>query len=63
MDVTLRPLTDADVDAVVAFSLDAWAPVFASMETLTKGGEPASFERGPLVEKAAAVLGRYWELS
>jgi GNAT superfamily N-acetyltransferase len=26
--VTLRPLTDAD--AVVAFSLDAWAPVFAS---------------------------------
>ncbi|WP_448610212.1 GNAT family N-acetyltransferase [Geodermatophilus sp. URMC 60] len=30
MDVTIRPLTDADVDAVVAFSLDAWAPVFAS---------------------------------
>ena len=30
MDVALRPLTDADVDAVVAFSLDAWAPVFAS---------------------------------
>jgi GNAT superfamily N-acetyltransferase len=28
--VTIRPLTDADVDAVVAFSLDAWAPVFAS---------------------------------
>ena len=32
MDVTLRPLTDADVDAVVAFSLDAWAPVFAGLE-------------------------------
>ena len=32
MDVTLRPLTDADVDAVVAFSLDAWAPVFAGFE-------------------------------
>jgi ribosomal protein S18 acetylase RimI-like enzyme len=30
MPVTLRSLTDADVDAVVAFSLDAWAPVFAS---------------------------------
>jgi ribosomal protein S18 acetylase RimI-like enzyme len=28
--VAVRPLTDADVDAVVAFSLDAWAPVFAS---------------------------------
>ncbi|MGY1763105.1 GNAT family N-acetyltransferase [Geodermatophilus sp. SYSU D00779] len=34
MDVTLRPLTDADVDAVVAFSLDAWAPVFAGFEQL-----------------------------
>jgi GNAT superfamily N-acetyltransferase len=32
VDVALRPLTDADVDAVVAFSLDAWAPVFASFE-------------------------------
>ena len=30
MDVAIRPLTDADGDAVVAFSLDAWAPVFAS---------------------------------
>jgi hypothetical protein len=30
MDVTLRALTD--VDAVVAFSLDAWAPVFADFE-------------------------------
>ena len=30
VDVVIRPLTDADVDAVVAFSLDAWAPVFAS---------------------------------
>ena len=32
MSVTLRPLTAADVDAVVAFSLDAWAPVFASFQ-------------------------------
>ncbi len=32
MPVTLRPLTAADVDAVVAFSLDAWAPVFASFQ-------------------------------
>lgn len=28
----IRPLTEADVDAVVAFSLEAWAPVFASIE-------------------------------
>jgi ribosomal protein S18 acetylase RimI-like enzyme len=28
--VVIRPLTDADVDTVVAFSLDAWASVFAS---------------------------------
>jgi len=30
----IRPLTESDVDAVVAFSLDAWAPVFASFETV-----------------------------
>ena len=30
----IRPLTDADVDAVVALSLDAWAPVFASFEAV-----------------------------
>ena len=34
MDFALRPLTDADVDAVVALSLDAWAPVFASFEAV-----------------------------
>jgi ribosomal protein S18 acetylase RimI-like enzyme len=34
VDVAIRPLTDADVDAVVAFSLDAWAPVFASFEAV-----------------------------
>ena len=39
------------------------ASVLASMETLANGGEPATFERGPLVERAASVLGRYWELS
>ncbi|MEA2418233.1 MAG: hypothetical protein QOE60_439 [Thermoleophilaceae bacterium] len=39
------------------------ASVAASMESLASGGEPASFPRGPLVEQATAVLGRYWELS
>jgi ribosomal protein S18 acetylase RimI-like enzyme len=34
VDVALRPLADADVDAVVALSLDAWAPVFASFEAV-----------------------------
>jgi ribosomal protein S18 acetylase RimI-like enzyme len=34
VDVDIRPLTDADVDAVVAFALDAWAPVFASFEAV-----------------------------
>ncbi len=34
MDVAIRPLTDADVDAVVALSLDAWAPVLASFEAV-----------------------------
>ena len=32
MDVVIRPLTESDVDAVVAFSLDAWAPVFAGFQ-------------------------------
>ena len=32
MQTTLRRLIDADVEAVVAFSLAAWAPVFASFE-------------------------------
>ena len=32
--MVIRSLTDADVDAVVAFSLDAWAPVFASFEAV-----------------------------
>jgi GNAT superfamily N-acetyltransferase len=30
---TLRTLTEPDVEAVVAFSLDAWAPVFDSVAT------------------------------
>jgi ribosomal protein S18 acetylase RimI-like enzyme len=34
VEAVIRPLTDADVDAVVAFSLDAWAPVFASFEAV-----------------------------
>ena len=33
-DVVIRPLTGSDVDAVVAFSLDAWEPVFASFEAV-----------------------------
>ena len=32
MQAVIRPLAPSDVDAVVAFSLDAWAPVFASFE-------------------------------
>jgi acetoin utilization deacetylase AcuC-like enzyme len=38
------------------------ASVAASMECLAAGGEPASFPRGELVEQAAGVVGRYWEL-
>ena len=34
MEAVIRPLTPADVDAVVAFSLDAWEPVFASFEAV-----------------------------
>lgn len=32
MQTTIRRIVDADVDTVVAFSLAAWAPVFASLE-------------------------------
>jgi ribosomal protein S18 acetylase RimI-like enzyme len=32
MQTTIRRLVDADVEAVIAFSLAAWAPVFASFE-------------------------------
>lgn len=32
MDLVIRPLITADVDEVVAFSVDAWGPVFASVE-------------------------------
>jgi acetoin utilization deacetylase AcuC-like enzyme len=38
------------------------ASVAASMECLADGGEPESFPRGPLVERATAVAGRYWEV-
>jgi acetoin utilization deacetylase AcuC-like enzyme len=45
------------------YDLDALAAsVAASMESLATGGEPGSFPRGPLVEQAAAVVGRHWEL-
>jgi ribosomal protein S18 acetylase RimI-like enzyme len=32
MDTKMRRLVDADVDAVVAFGLEAWAPGFAGIE-------------------------------
>ena len=32
MKRTIRRLVDADVETVVAFSLSAWVPVFASLE-------------------------------
>ncbi|MBE3205265.1 MULTISPECIES: GNAT family N-acetyltransferase [Parafrankia] len=32
MDPVIRPLLAADVEEVVAFSVDAWGPVFASVE-------------------------------
>jgi acetoin utilization deacetylase AcuC-like enzyme len=45
------------------YDLDALAgSVAASMEGLAAGGEPGTHERGPLVEQAAAVVGRYWDL-
>jgi acetoin utilization deacetylase AcuC-like enzyme len=34
--------------------------VAASLEALGEGGEPGSHPRGPLVERAAEVVGRYW---
>jgi acetoin utilization deacetylase AcuC-like enzyme len=45
------------------YDLDALAAsVAASMEALVAGGEPGSHPRGELVEQAAAVVGRYWDL-
>jgi acetoin utilization deacetylase AcuC-like enzyme len=45
------------------YDLDALAgSVAASMEALVAGGEPDAHPRGPLVEQAAAVVGRYWDL-
>ena len=34
MERTIRRLVDADAETVVAFSLSAWAPVFASLEAV-----------------------------
>jgi acetoin utilization deacetylase AcuC-like enzyme len=43
------------------YDLDALAgSVAATMEVLAGGGEPRSHPRGPLVDEAAAVVGRYW---
>jgi len=39
------------------------ASVAASMEALVSGEEPGSHPRGPLVEEAAAVAGRRWDLA
>ena len=38
------------------------ASVAATMDVLEAGGEPRTHPRGPLVEEAAAVAGRYWDL-
>jgi acetoin utilization deacetylase AcuC-like enzyme len=38
------------------------ASTAASLEALVQGGEPVSHERGPLVERAAEVAGRHWDL-
>jgi acetoin utilization deacetylase AcuC-like enzyme len=46
------------------YDLDALAgSVAASLEALAAGGEPASYERGPLVERATEAIGRYWGLT
>jgi acetoin utilization deacetylase AcuC-like enzyme len=45
------------------YDLDGLATsVAATMEALTGDGTPGSHPRGPLVEEAAAAVGRYWEL-
>jgi acetoin utilization deacetylase AcuC-like enzyme len=45
------------------YDLDALAgSVASSMESLAVGGELASFPRGTLVEQAAAVVGKHWEV-
>jgi acetoin utilization deacetylase AcuC-like enzyme len=46
------------------YDLDGLAmSVAATMEVLAGGGEPGSHERGPIVEEAAAAVGRYWDLA
>jgi acetoin utilization deacetylase AcuC-like enzyme len=43
------------------YDLDALAgSVAASMEALAASGEPGSHPRGPLVDRAAEMVGRYW---
>ncbi len=45
------------------YDLDALAGcVAATLEVLVAGGEPRSHPDGALVEEAAAVVGRYWDL-
>ena len=45
------------------YDLDALAAsVAATMEALADGGEPGSHPRGELVDKAAAQVGRHWDL-
>jgi acetoin utilization deacetylase AcuC-like enzyme len=46
------------------YDLDALAAsVAVTMEVLADGGEPGSHPRGPLVDEATAVVGRYWDLA
>ena len=45
------------------YDLDALAVSMAlTMEALAEGGEPGSHPRGELVDKAAAQVGRHWDL-
>jgi acetoin utilization deacetylase AcuC-like enzyme len=46
------------------YDLDALAAsVAVTMEVLAGGGEPGSHPRGPIVDEAAAAVGRYWDLA
>jgi ribosomal protein S18 acetylase RimI-like enzyme len=54
-DFEIRPATAADADAVVALSLRAWAPVFASFNEILGDDLYARVHPNWLVDQAAAV--------
>ncbi|QNG54505.1 GNAT family N-acetyltransferase [Pseudonocardia petroleophila] len=65
--VTIRPLGSGDRDAVVALSLRAWEPVFASLRSVLHGSGvfDLQYPRGWAAAQAAAVgevcdSGRVW---